>query len=156
VRTLTAAEVDDLTSRLRTHQRAVELDVADLVDFMLGTGLRIGEACAVRTGKNADGPPLLDREAGTLEVNATLVRGCGQGLRIQERPKSRGTRRGRVCPVRGARRVVAAEAGRILRTAIDRSLVVSRSSKTTRGIRERPGFPGLWLPRLDLNQKPFD
>jgi len=88
VRTLTAAEVDDLTSRLRTHRRAVELDVADLVDFMLGTGLRIGEACAVRTGKNADGQPLLDREAGTLEVNATLVRVRGEGLRIQERPKS--------------------------------------------------------------------
>jgi len=64
VRTLTAAEVDDLTSRLRTHRRAVELDVADLVDFMLGTGLRLGEVCAVRTGKNADGQPLARPRSG--------------------------------------------------------------------------------------------
>lgn len=88
VRALSVGEVDDLTARLRSHSRSIELDLPDLVDFMLGTGVRIGEACSVRTGHNADGLPLLDLEAGTFEVNATVVRLKGQGLCIQERPKT--------------------------------------------------------------------
>ncbi len=55
---------------------------------MLGTGTRIGETCAVRPGTNADGLPLLDRDAGTFEVNATVVRVKQRGLLIQERSKS--------------------------------------------------------------------
>ena len=45
---------------LRAHVRAGDLDLPDLIDFMLGTGVRIGEALAVRRGTNADGEPLLD------------------------------------------------------------------------------------------------
>jgi integrase len=88
IRALTVQEERDLTVRLRAHERAVELDLPDLVDFMLCTGVRIGEACAVRAGTNGDGLPLLDRQAGTFEVNATVIRVSGAGLRIQERPKS--------------------------------------------------------------------
>jgi integrase len=51
------------------------------VEFMLGTGCRIGEALAAR-------PAALDVEAGTWEINATLVRVRGEGLRIQPRPKT--------------------------------------------------------------------
>jgi integrase len=44
------------------------------VDWMLATGCRIGEALALRHDINADGKPLLDLDAGTWEVNATVVR----------------------------------------------------------------------------------
>lgn len=56
-------------------------DVADLMEFLDGTGMRIGEALAVR----AD---VIDLEAGVIEVNATVVRLKGRGSVIQLRPKS--------------------------------------------------------------------
>ena len=53
---------------------------------MLGTGLRIGEACAVRTTD-------LDLEDGTLTVTGTVTRDPLLGLFIQERPKTDAGRR---------------------------------------------------------------
>jgi integrase len=88
VRSLTRDEVDELLLLVRAHARAVELDLPDLIDFMLGTGVRIGEALAVRRGTNADGEPLLDLDHGTVEINATIVRVKGEGLIIQEWPKT--------------------------------------------------------------------
>jgi integrase len=55
---------------------------------MLGTGVRIGEACAVRIGTNSDREDLLDLSSGTVEINATVVRVPGQGLIIQQWPKT--------------------------------------------------------------------
>lgn len=81
VRALTPAEADDLCDRLRSSDRAIDLDLPDLVEFMLGTGARIGEAAACRDDA-------LDREAGTWEINATIIRIKGQGLIVQERPKT--------------------------------------------------------------------
>src|SRR5207244_12212212 len=60
---------------------AALLDLPDLVDFMLGTGLRIGEACAVRWSA-------VDLAARVLEVNSTVVRTKEHGLVVQERPKT--------------------------------------------------------------------
>jgi integrase len=88
VRSLTQDEVDELRRLLRAHSRAVELDLPDIVDSMLGTGVRIGEALAVRQGTNADGEPLLDLGHATVEINATIVRVKGEGLIIQEWPKT--------------------------------------------------------------------
>jgi integrase len=48
---------------------------------MLGTGLRIGEACAVRWAA-------VDLDVGVLEVNSTVIRSKEQGLIVQERPKT--------------------------------------------------------------------
>lgn len=95
-RALTRDEADDLSDRLRTLPRALQpavdnpvgLDLADFVDFMLGTGCRIGEVLAARHMHNADGKPLLDLDAGTFEINATVIRLKGVGLVVQERPKS--------------------------------------------------------------------
>lgn len=58
-----------------------EDDVADLMEFLDGTGMRIGEALAVRD-------EVVDLEAGVIEVNATVVRLKGRGSVIQLRPKS--------------------------------------------------------------------
>jgi integrase len=78
---LTVAETEQLIDALRSSRTAVDRDLPDLAEWMLGTGMRIGEACAIRTH-------VLDLNAGTVEVNATVVRTKGQGLHIQERPKT--------------------------------------------------------------------
>jgi integrase len=85
---LTVQQTDEITDRLRSSQSAVDYDLPDLVDWMLYTGCRIGEACAAREETNLDGEPLLDYEHGTWEVNATVIRIKGEGLIIQERTKS--------------------------------------------------------------------
>ena len=87
-RALTPDQTDALCDKLRADQRAVDLDIPDLIEWGLATGCRIGEALAVRDGFNADGERLLDLDAGTWEVNATVIRLPGVGLVIQERPKT--------------------------------------------------------------------
>jgi integrase len=88
-RALTLDETGRLVHLFRSSQRAVELDLPDLVDWMLATGCRIGEALALRYGSNGDGRPILDLAARTWEVNGTVVRAPGAGLVIQPRPKSK-------------------------------------------------------------------
>ncbi len=87
-RALSVDEVSTLLERLRGDDHANDLDLPDLVSWMLATGCRIGEALALRYGTNADGRPLVDLDACTWEVNATVVRVRGQGLVVQPRPKS--------------------------------------------------------------------
>lgn len=80
-RALTVEETRQLLARLVDDPAAVLQGLPDLVAFMLGTGLRIGEACAVR-------PTDIDFSAGTLSVGGTVTRDRLRGLFIQERPKS--------------------------------------------------------------------
>jgi integrase len=87
-RALAPDETGELVALFRTRDRALALDLPDLVDWMLGTGARIGEALATRIAKNRDGRPLLDLDAGTWEVDATVVRIPGKGLVIQSRTKT--------------------------------------------------------------------
>ena len=87
-RALTPVETTRLVELFHASARANELDLRDVVDWMLATGCRIGEALALRYGTNGDGKPLLDLEAGTWEVNATVVRVPGKGLVIQPRTKT--------------------------------------------------------------------
>ncbi|MCU1613225.1 MAG: Site-specific recombinase XerD [Frankiales bacterium] len=87
-RALTVAEMSRLRELFRSSDRAIGLDLPDLVDWMLATGCRIGEALALRYGTNRDGKPILDLDARTWEVNATVVRLRGAGLTIQPRPKT--------------------------------------------------------------------
>jgi integrase len=71
----------------------VRQDLPDLVDFLLGTGARIGEACAVR-------PTDVDLDAGTLRITGTVTRDPGHGLTIQDRPKTDAGRRTIALPPR--------------------------------------------------------
>jgi integrase len=80
-RSLALAEVRVLRAGLLGDEKAVNRDVPALVDFMLGTGLRIGEALAVTW-------EALDLEACTVEVRGTVVRQRGVGLIIQPAPKT--------------------------------------------------------------------
>lgn len=88
VRALTPDQADEISDSARSDQWAVDHDLPDLIDWMLGTGCRIGEACAAREGLTLDGDPILDLDAGTWEINATVIRETGRGLIIQERPKT--------------------------------------------------------------------
>jgi integrase len=87
-RALTVEEEIDLLKRVASEagvgggiRTSDELDLGDIVEFMLGTGVRIGEALAVRQ-------TVVDLEAGVLEVSATVVRLAGRGAVLQERTKS--------------------------------------------------------------------
>ncbi|TDO30622.1 phage integrase family protein [Kribbella sp. VKM Ac-2527] len=84
-RSLTGEEVTLLRKHLTTDERAVQADLPDLVTFMLGTGVRIGEALAVLWSQ-------VDLEAGTVEITSTIVRVTGQGL-LRKRTKSRAGQR---------------------------------------------------------------
>src|SRR3712207_4588905 len=85
-RALTLEETHQLRAWLADDPTAVRQDLPDLVAFMLGTGLRSGEACAVR-------PSDPDVDAGTLTVAGTVARDPLLGLFIQERPKTDAGRR---------------------------------------------------------------
>lgn len=74
VRALTREQVESFTDWLRTDKASVDLDLPDLIEWMLATGCRLGEALACRDTHNADGEPLLDLRAATWEINATVIR----------------------------------------------------------------------------------
>jgi integrase len=81
-RALTPAEALDLRAKLHEDEKCREWDLVDFTDFMLATGLRIGEASAVTWDA-------LDLDAGTVEVRGTVIRVKGQGLVIKWQPKSK-------------------------------------------------------------------
>ncbi|MGY1806227.1 tyrosine recombinase XerC [Blastococcus sp. SYSU D00669] len=93
LRALSSEDVDLLRARLAADAAAVRRDLPDLVDFLLGTGLRIGEACALR-------PADVDLNAGTLSVTGTVIRQPGRGLLIQDVPKTGAGRRTIPLPAR--------------------------------------------------------
>ncbi|TDX03532.1 helix-turn-helix domain-containing protein [Kribbella sp. VKM Ac-2566] len=80
-RALTGEEVTLLRKSLAADERAVEADLPDLVAFMLGTGVRIGESLAVLWSQ-------IDLEAGTVEITHTIARIKGEGL-IRKATKSK-------------------------------------------------------------------
>jgi len=87
-RALSPAETARLVELFRASDRAAAIDLPDLVDWMLATGCRIGEALALRYATNGDGRLILDLDARTWEANATVVRIPRVGLSVQPRPKT--------------------------------------------------------------------
>jgi integrase len=81
-RALTVEQAQTLRKALRANDRAAQRDLVDLVDFLLCTGLRIGEAVGVIWDA-------LDLNAGIVEVRGTVVRIKGQGLIIKPAPKTK-------------------------------------------------------------------
>ena len=80
-RALTVAERVALLEQLQADEKARRRDLPDLVFFMLATGVRIGEALAAVWSD-------VDFEAGTVQINSTLVRVKGEGL-LRKGTKSR-------------------------------------------------------------------
>ena len=81
-RALTVEQAQALRAALRADPTAVRRDLVDLADFLLCTGLRIGEAVAVVWDA-------LDLVQGTVEVRGTVVRIKGEGLIIKPAPKTK-------------------------------------------------------------------
>ncbi|WP_328522632.1 helix-turn-helix domain-containing protein [Kribbella sp. NBC_00359] len=84
-RALTTEEVTLLRKSLAADDRAVQADLPDLVTFMLGTGVRIGEALAVLWHQ-------INLETGTVKITHTIARLPGGGL-IRKTTKSRAGQR---------------------------------------------------------------
>jgi integrase len=72
-RALTPAERIEWISRLRADEDAVRKDLPDLCEWMLGTGVRIGEALAVSWDE-------VDLARGLVEIEHTIIRITGVGL----------------------------------------------------------------------------
>jgi integrase len=81
-RALSLVEAIDLRAKIHAEARCQTWDLTDFTDFMLATGMRIGETSAVTW-------EALDLDAGMVEVRGTVVRVRGAGLTIKWRTKSR-------------------------------------------------------------------
>jgi integrase len=89
-RALSLEEMRGWLALLDADPLARRHDLPELARFMLGTGLRLGEALGVTW---AD----VDLAAGTIAVRRTIVRVAGQGL-VAKRVKSRASERGLLLP----------------------------------------------------------
>jgi site-specific recombinase XerC len=81
-RALGVAEIRELRAWLNDDDKARERDLPDLVDMLLATGLRVGEALAPTWDA-------VDLSAGTVEVRGTVIRVKGQGLMIKAHQRPR-------------------------------------------------------------------
>lgn len=79
-RALTPEEIDRWLAIIDGSSYARRRDLPDLTRFLLGTGLRIGEALALHWSD-------LDLDSGTLHVRRTVFRLGGQGL-VAKAPKT--------------------------------------------------------------------
>lgn len=79
---ITLEQLRELLRIVRGDQRLVELDQADLIEFLAGTGCRIGEACALAWED-------VDLRAGTAQIHANVIRGRGIGVVRQDHPKTK-------------------------------------------------------------------
>jgi integrase len=90
-RALNVAETRELRTWLSNDDKAQERDLPDLVDMLLATGLRVGEALAVTLDA-------VDLSAGTVEVRGTVIPVKERGLMIKTAPKTRAGFRTLVLP----------------------------------------------------------
>ena len=74
-------ELPRLLAAVRGDERLHELDQADLIEFMAGTGCRVGEVCALEWKD-------IDLATGTVTITANVVRAKGLGLIRQDHPKT--------------------------------------------------------------------
>ena len=98
-------------AQLSADSRSVNKDLPDLVSFMLGTGVRIGEALAVSWDS-------IDLDTATVEISYTLIRIKGQGLVRKSTKTAAGTRVLPLAPVTVAMLRRRRRAGRIGITAV--------------------------------------
>ncbi|WP_067478395.1 tyrosine-type recombinase/integrase [Dietzia timorensis] len=81
-RALTREETTDLLAALDNDEQAREHDLPDLARFMLATGVRLGEALALRWD-------YVDLDGGVVTIAATVTDAKGRGTFIQESTKTR-------------------------------------------------------------------
>ncbi|QKT08030.1 site-specific integrase [Gordonia sp. X0973] len=85
---LTVDEVFELRATLRADKVAVRQDLADAVDVLAATGVRLGELLAIQWA-DLD----LGAEVPTVTITGTIIRKKGEGLVRQTHPKTSASRR---------------------------------------------------------------
>ncbi|PPF13756.1 site-specific integrase [Rathayibacter sp. AY1A4] len=93
VRALTLDELRAFRTALAADRRSVLGDVVDPVDFMAGTGARVGEVFAIRWA-DVD----LDAPTPSATIRGTTLWTKGAGMTIQTHPKSSTSRRRLLLP----------------------------------------------------------
>lgn len=146
VRALTVEEAAALRAGLYQWQlnsgprgRKRPTDLLDVVDVMLATGARIGEALALRW-KDVD----LKAERPTLTVTGTVIYVQGEGMTIQEHPKSTNSRQRYFLPPFAVEMLMRRQVEQIEANAWD---VVFPSSTGT--LREPGNFRKQWRSARD-------
>lgn len=142
---LTRTEVADLIRELAGDDQAEADDVPELVRFMLGTGMRLGEALAVRwCDVSIGGQPT------TVTITGNVVRVRGHGLQ-RNRGKTPTALRTLTLPAavatmlawRRARHPDTSPEATVFGTATGRLRDPAEASKALRGAFNRAGYPGL-------------
>ncbi|GAA1769815.1 site-specific integrase [Agromyces humatus] len=72
----------ELLEAVRADERLRQVDAADMIEFLAGTGCRVGEACAIVWDD-------VDLEAGRVTIRANVVRARGVGLIRQDHTKTK-------------------------------------------------------------------
>ncbi|NGN84814.1 tyrosine-type recombinase/integrase [Arthrobacter silviterrae] len=142
VRALTIDEVAKLRHDVYRWQQPTgrqnglhEKDILDVVDIMLATGARIGEALAIRWS-DVD----LAAEKPTVTIQGTIIDVRGKnGLRIQDHPKSANSRQRYFLPLFAVEMLRRRQADPVRQNALD--LVFPSSTLT---IRDPNGFRKQW------------
>ncbi|MBP2414253.1 integrase [Arthrobacter stackebrandtii] len=112
-----------------------EKDILDVVDIMLATGARIGEALAI-SWTDVD----LEAEKPTVTINGTVIKVKGaHGLRIQDHPKSSNSRQRYFLPTFAVEMMRRRQANTVLQN--DLGLVFPSTVLT---IRDPNGFRKQW------------
>ena len=81
-RALTVPDIHRLRTQLRADRLAVRADLPDVMDLMLATGCRTGEALAVRWED-------VDLDAGTVAITGKITRHKGKGVVREDVTKGR-------------------------------------------------------------------
>ncbi len=81
-RALTIGQLRQLRAFLTYDDVALRRDIPEFVDFLMSTGVRIGEAAGLTWGA-------VSLEEGWIEVRSTVVRITGQGLINKPKPKTK-------------------------------------------------------------------
>lgn len=93
---LDSNELIELRRSLLDNELAKQLDLTDLVLFMIATGCRLGEALALKWSE-------VDLANAAVEIRTTAVRVKGQGVLIKPSPKTSSSRRVLELPTWGVR-----------------------------------------------------
>lgn len=71
----------ELVAKVRADEGLQRLDLSDVIEFLVGTGCRVGEVCGLRWD-------VVDLENGTVSIQANVVRARGRGIILQDHPKT--------------------------------------------------------------------
>lgn len=83
---VSAEALPDLVEKLRASPSLIEQDTVELLEFMMASGWRVGETCALEISS-------VNFASRTAEVEATCVRVKGRGIIRQTVPKTAASRR---------------------------------------------------------------